>query len=190
MTVVTDVTVVTDTSVEGVEVDTSDQADDSDTSTPSVASAPTGPAHTAGSVGAAAAAEVVEVEALLAALDDDVVRRHLIVAIREHTKRMRSNCLALPSGFGVVSRYVSCSPHSRQEASKVTNPVAARDNRDMNTPRLLSRHDVAQRLSVSLSTVDRLTRRGVLDSIHIGRRTLFVADQPTLSASALVQEAK
>ncbi len=44
-------------------------------------------------------------------------------------------------------------------------------------PRNLSRHDSAVYLGVSRSTLDRIERRGELDSIRIGRRRRFrVAD--------------
>jgi len=67
---------------------------------------------------------------------------------------------------------------SPQELDAVAEGVAARLPMLLSgQPRLLDRHSLADRLGLSVPTIERLTRKGKISVIRVGRRCLYEPDR-------------
>jgi excisionase family DNA binding protein len=74
---------------------------------------------------------------------------------------------------------------SPKELDVVAEGVAARLATLMSSPaRLLDRHSLAERLGLSVPTIERLTRSGKISVIRAGRRCLYDADQVVAELTA------
>jgi excisionase family DNA binding protein len=102
---------------------------------------------------------------------------HLAAALSAHERRLRAEGITVPSTFvDLASLLLEC-VRARHDATMLYGTVTNSHHIDVTERLLLTKGEVADRLGVSVRTVERLVAAGLLPLVHVeGARRIRVAD--------------
>lgn len=110
---------------------------------------------------------------------------HLAIALSRHTRELRRSGLPVPQEIEDLAAALMQSVMSRQESSFVGSFMRRTDHAGVTDRLLLTKPEAAERLGVSIRTVERLVAGGRLPQLHVGRAVrLRVSDLEAYVQSA------
>jgi excisionase family DNA binding protein len=110
---------------------------------------------------------------------------HLAVALSRYTRELRRSGLPVPQEIEELSGALRQSVMSRQGSSFVGTLTRSSDHASVPDRLLLTKPEAAERLGVSIRTVERLVASGRLPQLHVGRAArLRVSDLEAYVQSA------
>ncbi len=111
-----------------------------------------------------------------AADEDDRVSalvRHLAYALAAHVRRLSQRGLPVPSELGMLTEFLVAVARTRPDPSTDADSVETGRYVRMSNRLLVTKGEAAERLSVSVRTIERLVSTGRLPQVHVERSARF-----------------
>ena len=99
--------------------------------------------------------------------------RHLTYALSAHVRRLDQQGLTVPAELGFLVDFLLRAARIRLDSPMSAGIPETRQSAPMSDRLLLTKHEAAERLSVSVRTVERLASTGRLPQVHVERSARF-----------------
>jgi len=102
---------------------------------------------------------------------------HLALALSRYVRELRHACIPVPAEIEELTAFLTGRVRSRQEATALDDYLRAAHHAGVAGQLLVSKAEAAERLCVSVRTIERLVAAGQLRMVHVERAArLRVAD--------------
>ena len=104
--------------------------------------------------------------------DSEELLAHVAAALALHARRMRSEGRSVPPGLLVIAEWAADCVRSRHSPTVLDGLARVLDGRVMD-PLLLTKHDAATLLRMSVRTVERMAANGTLTPVKVAGSVRF-----------------
>ena len=94
-------------------------------------------------------------------------------ALSEHMRHLYQQGVTVPPELGALTEFLLWAARTRQDPPSTADPLAKGQSEPMSNRLLVTKGEAAERLSVSVRTIERLVSTGRLPQVHVERSARF-----------------